>query len=31
MFGIEEKGVMCESRLCGDALELASEASNGAL
>lgn len=31
MFGIEVNGVWCESCLCGNALELASEALNGAL
>lgn len=31
VFGIEGSGVWRESGLCGDALELASEAVNGAL
>lgn len=31
MFGIDVHGVWCESCLCGNALELASEALNGAL
>lgn len=31
VFGIEVNGVWCESRLCGNALELAVEAFNGVL